>query len=114
MDSDRISPSPGSRRASRLNSNTSEDQTILAYSGKKRDEILRACEAKDVHALASLCISEGGLLHDDLRQAVWPILLGYDPSSDQPTSPEWTSLPVHSDEEQVKLDVNRAFVHYPT
>ncbi|OJD10499.1 hypothetical protein AJ78_08512 [Emergomyces pasteurianus Ep9510] len=114
MDSDKNPPSPDSRRTSRINSTTSDDQSILNYNVEKRDEILHACEARDVHALASLCISEGGLLHDDLRQAAWPILLGYDPSADQPMVREWKSLPVHSDEEQVKLDVNRAFVHYPT
>ena len=26
----------------------------------------------------------------------------------------WESLPPHRDEEQVQLDVNRAFVYYPT
>ncbi|PGH29491.1 hypothetical protein GX50_07755 [[Emmonsia] crescens] len=113
MDSNKKSPSPDSRGAPELSSTTSADHNIPNFNGMKRDEILRACEARDVHALASLCISEGGLLHDDLRQAVWPILLGYDPSSDQPTASEWASLPVHGDEEQVKLDVNRAFVHYP-
>lgn len=47
-----------------------------------------------------------------------PILLGYDPLSkslpeDLPI-PSWKELPQHGDESQVKLDVDRAFVHYPS
>ncbi|PGH16825.1 hypothetical protein AJ79_01469 [Helicocarpus griseus UAMH5409] len=99
--------SPGLSRA------PSDSQSVPDFHGIKRDEILRACKARDVEALVSLSTSEGGLLQDDLRQAVWPILLGCDYSPDHSTASEWTSLPVHGDEEQVKLDVNRAFVHYP-
>ncbi|KAG5299897.1 GTPase activating protein gyp10 [Histoplasma capsulatum] len=113
MDSDKNSSIPGRRIASRLSSETSDNQTTPNFNGKKRDEIFRACEARDIHALASLCLSEGGLLQDDLRQAAWPILLGYDPNSNHLTGSEWTKMPVHDDEEQVKLDVDRSFVHYP-
>ncbi|KAG5294594.1 GTPase activating protein gyp10 [Histoplasma ohiense] len=113
MDSDKNSSIPGRRIASRLNSETSHNQTTPNFNGKKRDEIFRACEARDIHALASLCLSEGGLMQDDLRQAAWPILLGYDPNSNHLTGSEWTKMPVHDDEEQVKLDVDRSFVHYP-
>ncbi|KAK2807837.1 hypothetical protein FQN50_005226 [Emmonsiellopsis sp. PD_5] len=93
---------------------TSPDGPSVADShGPKRDEILQACKARDVEALISLSTSEGGLLHDDIRQAAWPILLGCDQKIDGTTFSEWTSLPKHGDEEQVKLDVNRAFVYYP-
>lgn len=142
MDSDKNSSIPGRRIASRLSSETSDNQTTPNFNGKKRDEIFRACETRDIHALASLCLSEGGLLQDDLRQAackisfpihffpsmiiqslylfrnshhydLGPILLGYDPNSNHLTGSEWTKMPVHDDEEQVKLDVDRSFVHYP-
>ena len=43
-----------------------------------------------------------------------PILLGLPPSHDTPPSdPPWESLPPHKDEDQVQLDVNRAFIYYP-
>lgn len=46
-----------------------------------------------------------------------PILLGYqhEKESDQKPglSSAWTMLPRHSDEDQVRLDVDRAFVYYP-
>lgn len=47
-----------------------------------------------------------------------PILLGYDKTKvleEQFDQGEdyWKTLPVHRDEEQVRLDVERAFVYYP-
>nr|KMM70523.1 GTPase-activating protein gyp10 [Coccidioides posadasii RMSCC 3488] len=78
----------------------------------KRKDILRGCEERDVESLIALATSQGGLLHDDLRKLAWPILLGYD--CDSHTAPPGVDgLPKHRDEDQVKLDVNRAFVHYP-
>lgn len=42
-----------------------------------------------------------------------PILLGAHPTTDVDTEKDWRKLPVHKDESQVHLDVNRAFVYYP-
>ena len=48
---------------------------------------------------------------------IGPILLGCDKSEPKPSfsdgTPNRMSHPEHTDEEQVRLDVNRAFVHYP-
>jgi hypothetical protein len=52
---------------------------------------------------------------------VGPILLGHDPdSAPKPASDQadeapdsWQRLPRHEDEDQVQLDVNRAFIYYP-
>lgn len=41
-----------------------------------------------------------------------PILLGESPT-DADHTVDWQQLPVQRDEEQVKLDVHRAFVYYP-
>jgi hypothetical protein len=76
----------------------------------KAQEIRDACQSVDIEALISLAISDDGFLHDDLRKSAWPILLG---SSNETDSGEWKTLPVHKDEEQVALDVNRSFVYYP-
>jgi len=48
-----------------------------------------------------------------------PILLGCTSEDTTPAQPEhsnqlqWRSLPRHPDEDQVQLDVDRAFVYYP-
>ncbi|KAL7785972.1 rab-GTPase-TBC domain-containing protein [Trichoderma ceciliae] len=98
----------------------------------KTSEILAACTWRDATRLRALAESEGGLLADALRQAAWPILLGLPLSPDEKegdgahsanpdadadadtSSAEWKDLPRHGDEDQVQLDVNRSFVHYPS
>ncbi|KAJ5713842.1 uncharacterized protein N7483_011023 [Penicillium malachiteum] len=79
---------------------------------EKAEAIRKACDSQDVEALAFHAISKGGLLEDGLRQIAWPILLQceQDLGSLKPSN----TLPKHADEEQVDLDVNRAFVYYPT
>ncbi|CRG90276.1 Protein YIP5 [Talaromyces islandicus] len=80
---------------------------------EKRDAIEKACQQNDVKALVGYATSSGGLLDDTLRQVAWPILLGGDQSKTSPQTIEWTGLPHHGDEGQVKLDVDRSFVYYP-
>ncbi|KAI5309433.1 hypothetical protein KEM55_003244 [Ascosphaera atra] len=43
----------------------------------------------------------------------WPLLLGFDASRHKLEAADWRDLMPHRDEEQVKLDVDRAFVYYP-
>lgn len=84
----------------------------------KIEKILGACKWKDLDALRSLAISEGGLIDDDLRRLAWPLLLGCS-SEIWPTKDNneklisWESLPRHRDEDQVRLDVDRSFIYYP-
>ncbi|KAM0252396.1 hypothetical protein ACHAQJ_007728 [Trichoderma viride] len=95
----------------------------------KTSEILAACTWRDATRLRALAESEGGLLADTLRQEAWPILLGLPPPADEKEgdstrsttnadaaspSDDWKELPRHGDEDQVQLDVNRSFVHYPS
>jgi TBC1 domain family member 20 len=106
---------------------TAEPQSAKAV------QIREACEKGDVPALISLATSTHGLLNDELRQAACnlllfsvplgnvltrlqgPILLGCnEPSSYQRDRAAWSTLPAHSDEEQVEKDVDRAFVYYPS
>ncbi|OAP59070.1 hypothetical protein AYL99_06368 [Fonsecaea erecta] len=85
----------------------------------KPQSILEACRQRDFAALVTLATSTGGLLTDELRRQAWPILLGCTPEDTTPAQPEhanqrrWKSLPRHPDEDQVQLDVDRAFVYYP-
>ncbi|KAK4181886.1 putative TBC1 domain family member 20 [Triangularia setosa] len=91
---------------------------------RKKRAILEACKTRDFAALRALAASPGGFLTDTIRQQAWLVLLGLPPPPPPPpisedTKPEdeednsWRSLPPHRDEDQVQLDVNRAFVYYP-
>jgi TBC1 domain family member 20 len=96
--------------------------------------IARACEENDIDNLIRLATSEGGLLNDELRRkaceykvytssclqdlmvCIGPMLIGSEAGpekSETNQSALWTDLPPHRDEDQVQLDVNRAFVYYP-
>ncbi len=101
--------------------------------GLKKEAIRQACEEKNIDQLVRLTESSGGLLDDSLRRTACkhcrhstiymttnadrkgPILLGYEQSSSDKELHEttWRVLPRHRDEDQVQLDVNRAFVYYP-
>jgi hypothetical protein len=82
----------------------------------KTARIAAACRARDTHALAALASSPHGLVNDSLRRAAWPLLLGVgvgvDGNQDE-SDVDVDALPPHTDEHQVDLDVNRAFVYYP-
>ncbi|OAL64530.1 hypothetical protein A7C99_3964 [Trichophyton rubrum] len=80
---------------------------------RKRAEIVKASRKRDVGLLAKLATSEGGLLEDDIRKQVWPILQGYVRATHTLELPPLSELPCHGDEDQVKLDVDRSFVYYP-
>lgn len=103
---------------------------------EKRHAILQACEQCDLNRLVQLTDSPGGLLDDELRRLacksatssahararartnlhpLGPILLGCSrtPAPDEDAAQSWRTLPKHRDEEQVQLDVDRAFVYYP-
>ncbi|CAK7198774.1 GTPase-activating protein gyp8 [Sporothrix eucalyptigena] len=95
----------------------------------KKQAIREACIQGDFVQLQQLATSEGGFLTDELRQIAWPVLLGIQARNDgsidleaaaaaagisaDEDSHAWESLSPHRDEEQVQLDVNRAFVYYP-
>ncbi|EFQ27586.1 GTPase-activating protein gyp10 [Colletotrichum graminicola] len=90
-------------------------------SQRKTEDILEACKWRNIEALKGLAGTRGGFLTDALRRKAWPILLGpTDSESSEDTvatekeeKGSWKDLPRHRDEEQVALDVNRAFIYYP-
>lgn len=55
----------------------------------------------------------------DVMDCIGPLLIGSEPQSEERSetnpsaSASWKELPRHRDEDQVQLDVNRAFVYYP-
>ncbi|RKF73164.1 TBC1 domain family member 20 [Golovinomyces cichoracearum] len=98
-------------------------ECLLASPDMKKDEvkilnILKACEEGRLDALRDFATTKGGLISDNIRRQAWPLLLGVgkygigSQSQIEDTNSLW-GLPIHPDEDQVKLDVNRSFVHYP-
>ncbi|CAL3969822.1 unnamed protein product [Diplocarpon coronariae] len=82
----------------------------------KVTKILEACRWKDIETLREMAASEGGLISDEVRRQAWPLLLGCtarDQEQDTDHCCEWKKLPIHRDEDQVRLDVERSFIYYP-
>ncbi|KAK9495019.1 hypothetical protein V1508DRAFT_240147 [Lipomyces doorenjongii] len=77
----------------------------------KEAQIKEAISQGDHRALARLAKSKSGLLSDSLRKQAWPILLGC--NADARVDPDWAAIAAHQDEEQARLDVDRAFIFYP-
>ncbi|KEQ83907.1 hypothetical protein M438DRAFT_346002 [Aureobasidium pullulans EXF-150] len=94
-------------------SNSWRDEPLTPTESAKVTQILRACENKDTQQIVALATTSGGLIEDHVRRVAWPVLLGASEQKPDQTV-NWQALPVHRDEEQVKLDVHRAFVYYPT
>ncbi|KAI0152178.1 hypothetical protein F4776DRAFT_15425 [Hypoxylon sp. NC0597] len=90
------------------------DEPALA---RQRARIIDACRRRDIDDLQTLAVSKGGFLSDAIRRQAWPILLGFrvDESGEfEEGSDSWKGLARHKDEDQVKLDVDRSFVYYPS
>ncbi|KAM0797303.1 TBC1 domain family member 20 [Usnea florida] len=86
------------------------------YVSHQVNQILAAChKPHDVHLLIKLATSTGGLINDEVRKIAWPVLLGYRSEESELTASarSWRELPIHKDEDQVELDVNRSFIYYP-
>lgn len=60
----------------------------------------------------NFAISEYGLINDDLRRKVWPLLVGIDPEKVEP-APTLDELKSHPEYNQVILDVNRSLKRFP-
>ncbi|KAI1498640.1 rab-GTPase-TBC domain-containing protein [Biscogniauxia marginata] len=94
------------------------DQDTPAALAEEQALILDACERRDIDDLGRLALLRGGFLSDAIRCRAWPVLLGFevdklgDPVEEG--SDSWRQLPRHRDEDQVKLDVDRSFVYYPS
>ncbi|CAH1105702.1 unnamed protein product [Psylliodes chrysocephalus] len=68
--------------------------------------------ASTVKTWQNFAITPFGLIADDLRCKVWPLLLEVDPSSNEKI-PSLEELSSHSEYQQVVLDVNRSLKRFP-
>ncbi|KAL1305305.1 hypothetical protein AAFC00_002208 [Neodothiora populina] len=113
IDSDVTSPpSLEDEKSGEPLSSSWREEPLTSDEASKVTQILRACRDQDRNQLIALAATEGGFVEDHVRRLAWPILLGRSEKHDN--SEKWEDLPAHHDEAQVKLDVHRAFVHYPT
>ncbi|PVH99306.1 hypothetical protein DM02DRAFT_615162 [Periconia macrospinosa] len=126
-----MSSRPASRTPSR-----SVSSELSPEEQEKAALVTAACHDHNLDALVHLATTRLGLVTDPLRRTAWPLLLGctdrerdrererhVDKDADDDAKPlpqpdhheqaSWKGLLRHSDEEQVALDVNRAFVYYP-
>ncbi|EMR08526.1 hypothetical protein PNEG_03007 [Pneumocystis murina B123] len=53
-----------------------------------------------------------GFINNNLRKKIWEILICPEDKKLE-SKIDWKLLPVHKDENQVQLDVDRSFIHYP-
>uniref|UniRef100_A0A060T9C2 ARAD1D10714p n=1 Tax=Blastobotrys adeninivorans TaxID=409370 RepID=A0A060T9C2_BLAAD len=85
-------------------------------SREKRDLKLKAIDTayqlNDVNLLAELARSREGLITNSARAKVWTLFAEKYGNITEPEQ-DWHQLAPHSEEEQIKLDVERAFVFYP-
>ncbi|XP_030755077.1 TBC1 domain family member 20 isoform X2 [Sitophilus oryzae] len=81
---------------------------------KKRKDIEEALISKytTLKTWKDLAISKFGLVGDDLRYQVWPLLLEVDPSTNEKI-PSLEELSDHPEYQQVILDVNRSLKRFP-
>lgn len=56
--------------------------------------------------------TEYGLINDDLRRQIWPLLVGVVPDQAEP-APKLEDLTAHPEYNQVVLDVNRSLKRFP-
>lgn len=77
----------------------------------KIKSIETAYELRDRRLLADFASSREGLVNDGLRRKIWPLLLGME--KDCVSDFQGLDDMRHPEEEQVTLDVDRAFVFYP-
>ncbi|CAG9864369.1 unnamed protein product [Phyllotreta striolata] len=69
-------------------------------------------DVSTVKTWRNFAITPYGLVADDLRCKVWPLLLEVDPSSNEKI-PSLEELSSHSEYQQVVLDVNRSLKRFP-
>ena len=68
-------------------------------------EVQRLLHLNDLPGLREACVSEFGLVSDQLRAEAWPLLL-------TPSVLPWHPRKDHRDQRQIDLDCNRSFYNY--
>ncbi|XP_063699600.1 TBC1 domain family member 20 [Culicoides brevitarsis] len=78
----------------------------------KIEEALETYAEQPIKTWQNFAKSEYGLINDDLRKRVWPLLVNVDPCKCEPV-PCLDDLQTHPEYNQVVLDVNRSLKRFP-
>lgn len=76
------------------------------------DALAESATNKSVAVWQHFAKTEYGLIADDLRRRIWPLLVGIDPATVEP-APTLDNLKTHPEYNQVILDVNRSLKRFP-
>ncbi|XP_076254814.1 TBC1 domain family member 20 isoform X2 [Rhynchophorus ferrugineus] len=79
---------------------------------RKCIEKVLVCGSTTLKTWKNFAVSKYGLVADDLRYQIWPLLLEVDPSTDEKI-PSLEELADHPEYQQVILDVNRSLKRFP-
>ncbi|GAB0090831.1 TBC1 domain family member 20 [Sergentomyia squamirostris] len=79
---------------------------------RSRIEAALADSSSTLETWRQFALSEYGLINDDLRKKVWPLLVNIDPNNVEP-APSLDELKTHPEYNQVILDVNRSLKRFP-
>lgn len=79
---------------------------------RKRIEISLAEPLTELAKWQEYALTDYGLISDDLRRKIWPLLVGIDPKNVKPV-PTLEDLKAHPEYNQVILDVNRSLKRFP-
>jgi len=100
---------PIRRRRRKQKTCNSTDTSLV----KKSGEIENALLARDGDKLAQLAVSPLGLLSDEIRVRAWPRLMGIEMIETDLSFPTDEEVQLHSEYNQVVLDVNRSLKRFP-
>lgn len=79
---------------------------------RQRIEEALSSDKSNIKTWQKLAIEKYGLVGDDLRAVIWPLLLGLDPNPDEKIM-SLDELANHNEYNQVKLDVDRSLKRFP-
>lgn len=96
---------------------TQSNKLSAAANGRKQkiQAIREAARMKELASLRQFAINRGGLLSDEIRKEVWPLMVNVDLSDlevNHPATPETVEY-WNTDAEQVRLDVERTLARFP-
>ncbi|XP_054284267.1 TBC1 domain family member 20-like [Macrosteles quadrilineatus] len=98
--------------ATDLSFDTVPDSLELKKKVNDIEEFLLQNPSPPLGKLKNFALSEGGLVCDEVRRKVWPLLLSLDPEKAEP-APALETLRAHPEYQQVVLDVNRSLKRFP-
>lgn len=89
-----------------------EEDPEIVEKRKEIEECLSDVDSVDVEKWKNLARSKGGLICDEYRRRIWPLLVGVT-KEEMTEAPSLDELSTHPEYNQVVLDVNRSLKRFP-